>query len=222
MAMQEIEDALQKIWTNPKYKEISKGEHYVYPVIKPEVDILFIGINPSYNKDHDNVRFYEFTEKLLSIPYFKAFDEFAKGVRDFAGTSGVTWTHIDLLFFRETEQNKIHTILKETNGAAFIYEQLKVAEKLIIYAKPKVVIVCNALARLFLGKEQNPNAHQEKDRHIWLGYKFGEIDLEIGTYILDGKPWFFSGMLSGQRALDKGSLERLEWQVKVVLKKIKS
>ena len=48
------------------------------------------------------------------------------------------------------------------------------------------------------------------------------FDDKIGTYkiTLNEKsvPVFFSSMLTGQRALDKGSFERLKWHVKNVIK----
>ena len=48
------------------------------------------------------------------------------------------------------------------------------------------------------------------------------FDEEIGTYrivnnsSLEGTPVFFSSMLTRQRALDLGSLERLEWHIRFV------
>ena len=76
-------------------------------------------------------------------------------------------------------------------------------------------MVCNALARVFMGKEKE----KEKNTGIWMDYEF-IFDDKIGTYRWEGKPVFFSSMLSGQRALDKGSLERLQWHVKRTLQEI--
>ena len=52
------------------------------------------------------------------------------------------------------------------------------------------------------------------------GYDFVFND-DIGTYLWNNTPVFFSSMLSGQRALDIGSMERLKWQVKRALQEIK-
>ena len=52
-----------------------------------------------------------------------------------------------------------------------------------------------------------------------------KFDEEIGTHRITGKnnlqgtPIFFTSMLTGQRALDLGSYERLIWQIKYVLEK---
>jgi len=53
-----------------------------------------------------------------------------------------------------------------------------------------------------------------------------EFDDEIGTYRiikndkLKHTPVFFTSMLTGQRALDLGSYERLIWHILFVLKKL--
>jgi hypothetical protein len=39
---------------------------------------------------------------------------------------------------------------------------------------------------------------------VWLGYEF-KFDNKLGTYRWKNIPVFFSGILSGQRALEKGS-----------------
>lgn len=69
-------------------------------------------------------------------------------------------------------------------------------------------------------------------KKIWKGFdlffedndtleKKSTFNSEIGTYEIELNnemvPIIFSGMLSGQRALDIGSLERLKWQSKMIL-----
>src|SRR5690606_21992715 len=90
-------------------------------------------------------------------PYFKKLGQVANSTE-------LSWTHIDLLFIRETNQNKIHHILRdeENCGPEFIYQQLLVADKLIKYTNPKVIVVCNALASLFFGKEKTVNSKGEE------------------------------------------------------------
>lgn len=43
--------------------------------------------------------------------------------------------------------------------------------------------------------------------------------LVVNNSFLEGTPVFFSSMLTRQRALDLGSLERLEWHIRFVRKK---
>jgi hypothetical protein len=111
----------------------------------------------------------------------------------------------------------------------FLEEQLEISFDVIEKSEPKLIIVSNAFASEFFGKMKLK--HHKLDS-IWKGYKiFFEDDIEekfkstfnqeIGTYEIELNnkkvPVLFSGMLSGQRALDIGSLERLKWQAKMIL-----
>lgn len=183
-----------------------------------KTDILFIGINPSY--DEKNTAFNNSYRKseVVNISYFKAFFYIAdKLLKDYYRT--INWSHIDVCVFRETKQSEIGDFLmKQEGGVDFIYQQLMVSKELIGLIKPKAIVVSNTLARRFLGKEMN----EEKTSGVWMGYEF-VFDKNIGTDViqngvLKGTPVFFSSMLSGQRALDNGSKERLIWHLNEVLK----
>ncbi len=69
------------------------------------------------------------------------------------------------------------------------------------------------------------NKDTDKNINIWLDYEF-MFDDEIGTYRIKTKgnlfdtPVFFTSMLSGQRAMDNGSFERLQWHINFVLNKL--
>jgi hypothetical protein len=123
------------------------------------------------------------------------------------------------LFLRETNQKNIESIYSQKNGVDFIFQQLLISKEIIELSKPKVIIVNNSLARKYLGFEKN------NDIDVWMGLKF-KFDETIGTYRvvnnenLKNTPIFFTSMLTGQRALDKGSLERLIWHIKFVLEKL--
>ena len=104
----------------------------------------------------------------------------------------------------------------------FINAQLEISFEIIEKAKPKIIVVSNALASEFFGK-MKPKHTKYFDR-IWRGFDLDfekDFDNELGCYWVhfgDLKiPIVFSGMLSGQRALDIGSLERLKWQIKRIL-----
>lgn len=115
---------------------------------------------------------------------------------------------MDLLYFRETDQSKIGTILREKNGLDFIWKQLELSKLLLEKCQPRIIVVCNALAGTFIGKDK------VGENNKWLDLDLN-FDTEIGTYKWNNKtPIFFSGMLTGQRALDNGSYERLKWQIR--------
>ncbi len=127
-----------------------------------------------------------------------------------------SWTHIDLLVFLERNQAYIHkTLFKVDYGLAFILAQLDIAKKRLEYLHPKIILVSNTMARELLGK--NKHTVKGEDLAVWMGFDF---DAELGTFRivnnehLEGTPVFFSSMLSGQRALDNVSKERLVWHMK--------
>ena len=195
-----IEDDLKKIKSNPKYSNLP--QNYLFPKTVIKKALLFVGINPSSAKDQLEYDSYNLEQENNKHPYFKKFE-------DIAHNCNINWTHLDLLYFRETHQNYIQEILSMENGVSFIWEQLMISDKLIKKCEPKIIVVCNTQARTFLGKDKN------NDQNKWLDYNFDFND-NLGTYLWNNIPVFFSGMLSGQRALDIGSFERLKWHIKKV------
>ncbi len=206
-------EELDKLWGDIKYRNISVVERG-YDCVKTIVQesLLFIGINPSFDEARDSKVSFFYPSKN-GHPFFKKLHEVADKTE-------LEVAHLDLLFHRETEQKQIVNILGETNGLEFIWQQLQVSKNILELSKPKIIVVCNTRARQFLGFDK------DKNQNVWLGYDF-DFDEDLGTHKiistdsqLNGKPVFFSSMLSGQRALDKGSLERLHWHIKFVLKKM--
>jgi len=182
--------------------------------------ILFIGINPAFSKRRKDVvnnieiEFYPIlSEEIKDITYFEKIKDIAKYCNNSA------WTHLDLFFIRETNQELIEKLSYE--NVDFLQAQLDISFDIINEAAPKVIVVSNSLASEFFGKRKKKHLSLEK---IWLGFNLDfdkDFDKEIGTYTIQisGKnvPIIFSGMLSGQRALDIGSFERLKWQIKMIL-----
>ncbi|MDY0144351.1 MAG: hypothetical protein RBR97_20915 [Bacteroidales bacterium] len=184
--------------------------------------ILFIGINPSYTiKDgtlpKETVEFYSDPSlNQIDIQYFAKFKEIADYCNSYV------WSHLDLLFIRETDQNVIKGLTNHKQGIDFINAQLIISFEIINNVQPDIIVVTNALATEFFGKKKK--IHFDKFDKIWLGHDLDfekDFDEVIGTYkIAIGNretPIIFSGMLSGQRALDNGSFERLKWQIKRIL-----
>lgn len=210
----DIEERLDQIWG--KYKNVNielheRGFAYCIDPIKDN-SVLFIGLNPSFNKGAENGNLkYSNTNASILHSYFKKIDSI--GIKNIA--------HHDLLYFRETNAKKIGDILKTEIGVSFIWEQLQLSKKIIEEAKPQIIIVANTTARLFFGKNKNT----EKNINKWLDYDF-EFDNKIGTHRIKTKgklfntPVFFTSMLSGQRAMDNGSFERLQWHINFVLNKL--
>lgn len=207
-----FESQVKEIWTNEKFLDIDRNvlsRGYVIPDKVITDSILFIGINPSYFEDNVNT-----IANQKPIPYFNRFIEISDSI-------SIPWTHTDLLFFREREQKYIDYLLKSKIRIDFIYQQLMISKQIIILSKPKVIVVSNTKAREFMGFDKN----LERTQGVWMDLDF-EFDENLGTHKivndsdLENVPVFFTSMLSGQRALDNGSYQRLIWHIKYVLNKL--
>ena len=121
-----------------------------------------------------------------------------------------------MLFVRETEQKALDKLLQKDKGVDFVWQQLQLAQRLLGVAQPAAIVVCNTKAWQFLGLDKG-----EDGSNIWLDLKARAGGMAwadtLGTYRYRGAPTFSSGMLTGQRALDKDSFERLEWHLRRAL-----
>lgn len=223
-----IHNSYQSLWEkheSPALKPLlDRGFVYQYDEDETTCDLLFMGINPAFNEKDSSwkgsyTRPHKTAEKHL--PYFKSFVLIEQELKKEYHWHG-QWTHLDVFAFRETDQKTIETkLLKSSENVAFLYDQLMLARERILHIKPKVIVVSNALVRMFMGKqrfEANGTEHG-----VWMDFRF-EFDKEIGTDViiepieLKGTLVFFTSMLSSQRALDNGSKERLIWHVAKALK----
>ena len=204
-------DRINAIWEENKGLPYTERGFAVPRELKKH-SILFIGINPSYKEGNTSSEeeynpFYELYKPEKIDPYFKKFIE----IKDYCKHE---WSHWDLLYIRETSQNNILNNCKDANFSNFINHQLQLSREIITCIEPKIIVVCNSKARDYLmAPSINP-------------YAFDMFpDEEIGTYrihdssTLNNVPIFFSSMLTGQRALDRGSYQRLQWHIKWLLEK---
>lgn len=182
-----------------------------------EPDVLFVGVNPSYADGSEKENLFYTQEQGLQHSYFQPFKRIADTLERVYERK-ITWTHLDILVFRETQQSFIKDVLfKNPLGVEFLVEQIAISKRILEYLRPKVLVVSNTMARELLGKNRNGNEYG-----VWAGFHF-DFDKEIGTdIILNSEPLqstkvFFTSMLSGQRALDNGTKERLIWHINEVL-----
>lgn len=206
--IQIFKNDIDSLWQNDKYKilpYINRG-YAIQSVISFD-SILFIGINPSFD-EMKNKHFESFLYDIHQNDSHKYFKKF----KDIGEETNTQWSHFDLLFLRETNQNNIKHMYNDVLGKEFLNNQLIISKNVIENSKPKIIVISNAFARdLF--------KHECKFETFF--------DDKIGTHIiknntiLNGTPVFFTSMLTGQRALDNGSFERLVWHINFVLNKIK-
>lgn len=224
---EDFKQEIENLWNNPSFSEIEvtlRGYGLHEKIIKNS--ILFIGINPSFAKNSNpkpDKYFLPLNQDAKTsdngnvYTYFKRFVDITNTINKEDITPKVNWSHMDLLFFRETKQAFIKNLKKEKLGREFIIEQLKISRQIILKSCPKLIVVSNTQARDFM--------KPLKKEHISMNFEF-EFRDEFGTYVITNEPVlknvpiFFTSMLTGQRALDNGSYERLIWHIKLVLKKL--
>ena len=118
--------------------------------------------------------------------------------------------HHDLLFVRETSQEKVKELNK--NFKSFFDNQLIISKEIIQASEPKIIVVINAGARkLFEDLFKDSQCSSPFDESLG-AYMYDIGNKETKTPVL------FSGMLSGRRALDIGSRESLKWHIRHILR----
>ena len=184
---------------DPELQEIINRK-YVYSQFHTGRKVLFIGLNPSFReKQAKKEEYYKsFDATNNNEQYFRRFPLLVENKND--------WTFLDLLYIRETRQRNIENFYKREPD--FIKQQLEISKEIIKKINPEIIVVCDTFARNLLKSNM-------------MNFEF-EFDDTIGTYRIINNPdfkdtiVFFSGMLTGQRALDNGSFERLKWHLNKV------
>jgi len=174
-----IENKLSAIWTRYK-NHVNKNVIGRIPIFSADgvtESILFVGINPSYNPNDDNL--FIKGENNNSLMYGSLYQlpdapEYFKNLEVFAHKIGKSYTHINLLYVRENDRELLSQF-----DSNFIREQLELTYETIIKINPVAIIFFSDYCKeLIFGADRwiNPNT---------------EID---GSYILNGTkyPVFFS------------------------------
>lgn len=213
---------LDKLWSSatkgPVLFNNSIKRGYAIEEDIQDKSLLFISMNPSFSpgawnngNDGGNV-FYGIPEE--DAPQKETNDFFVairKLYREINVPNKPPLAHHDLLFIRETSQKNVQTWRKDKNLTTFFDGQLDISKEIIVDSQPKLIVFLNAGAR-----ELFEEKFDERDKK-----PFSE---KLGAYMyrLNGKetPVLFSGMLSGQRALDKGSRTSLKWHIEHILKNL--
>ncbi|MER8567439.1 hypothetical protein NKH85_15755 [Mesorhizobium sp. M0924] len=204
-------------------------EEALAPLFYPDhgpVELLFVGFNPSFNiaetqarapaglDVNDFYRWQGFAEDRIPImqavqhQFIQDFAYFTP-MQNIAHYAEMTWAHIDLYPLRNTRQNET---IEYFRNRPILKESLELLFQTTVYAiRPQIIVVANAYASRCVER------------------LFGEdlsFDETVGFHRLemdeDEAAVFFSGMLTGQRALDTGSFKRLRWHVRRAAVTLKS
>lgn len=183
--------------------------------------IMFIGINPSFDTKNKNHPFFQYSNykpgkrvdcasinfdyDTDDIPYFNAFRLIMRDLRDKYEIENA-WGHIDLTFFRETNQKIVEKYFYNQDQSinSFIWRQVELALGILKHINPALIVVTNAFACKVLSTFNLGNLEKTFDK-------------ETCTYTLFDSTLLKASMLSGSRAMDVGSRERLIWHISQVL-----
>lgn len=188
----------------------------------PEGCLLFIGINPSFKNGDLMPSSPEYKSTYpWDIPDEKTHSYFIKSKR-IANSEGIhlPYGHHDLFPIREANQKVIEnmfdtdskgSLITKNDYNSFIKESLSWSQETIRECNPKIIVVINAFASRIVFDYSLLGFIPEKRWNEDLGVDFIQIN---GNMV----PIMFSGMLSGQRALDNQSEFRLMWHIRHVLR----
>ena len=194
-----------------EYKEVLKRGHAIEKELARRT-ILFLGMNPSYSNDKVTPPgFY----KEYKHPYFRRISNVTE-VSNRSMHTTFPFAHHDIFFVRHTSQKFVEEMKDSMEN--FFDIQINITKQIIVEAEPKIIVVANAGAsKIFqheICKSWKPGLPQFDEE---LGVDFLEVEAN-GKSIR--APVLFTGMLSGQRALDDGSYYSLIWHITHILRNI--
>lgn len=225
--LNELNAELERIWKDVVQDDPKEYAPVLFNLQKPG-GIVFVGLNPSFSddgwktslknpryKDIDPRTFFRWPRPLeFNADLAHELDRLAHSTyaffeqhRKLSDHLNLHWEHIDLFAYRETNQSAAKDKFLKSNKDYQLNDlgekQYRLFEKMLELAAPRVVVVANALASHIYSKYRSPRFD-----HLYGCYMDKISDTDV--------PVFFSGMLTGQRALDVFSRERLFWHIKMV------
>ena len=229
ISLEEINREAFRIWEKYFSPDAAVRVPLTYPPLCPGA-LLFMGLNPSFtsrgyasflkgtrfvNFDPDsffawkNRDSFDFSTAREIEEFSKANYSYFNKFKQMAQRLNVQWEHIDLFLIRETNQKKVLPQIYTKSGRLneFARDQILLAQKIISKIQPKALVVANALASKIVFETF----------HL-------TFDPELGCHRYEANrrqiPVFLTSMLTGQRALDNFSFQRLEWHVGQVLTRV--
>lgn len=235
--------ALQ-IWRDHAEQHAGKPGASLMPLLLGDyqvgADLLIVGMNPSFSEDpvegilrksgvpeSDVSSFFAWDptldmeamqDRVAKLGQFEAvaraeYKRYFGPLDDFARNIGAAPpAHIDMFLMRHTSQkdfqNAYGKTFDELKLVPFALKQFELFSFTLKAMLPKVVVIANAAASDVAVKGL-PLTHWKDGR----SYRWNE---------LPDVPFFLSGMLSGQRALDRYSRNRLALDVKAAMRAVRN
>jgi hypothetical protein len=233
-----------KAWKMVKKKEFKKlyaRKAFAQDVLYKD-GLLFLGVGASFfdgceetcNKKYHPVQYETYKGRIgedekKGYNYYKPMIKLAKKT----GFDN-NWSNIDITLFRETNQSILESFFQNSSLANIMQEQLNLATRMIKDVEPKIIIASNTLVRkifcLEIFQERGEKKFKSEVKSEFCFDTSKSVIKKYGTPLISaprssytGKalkktPIFFTSMLSGQRALDLGSFDRLIWHIKHIQK----
>ncbi|WP_345984407.1 hypothetical protein WCX49_07135 [Sulfurimonas sp. HSL-1656] len=217
-----LNNEINNLWNQAALSETLGRQPLYYHELKKNC-VLFIGINPSFSsrgfesylKDSNDFSrlnaetFYKHPNSNFDINESIEIEKEARKKYSYFKKFHVIdedYEHIDLFLIRETNQAKLKKIIyrKGETLSEFAKKQIDIFHRILLEINPRVIVVANALASQIIQTEFDTQIDNEKGCHI---------------LPINGKavPIFYTSMLTGQRALDNFSFERLKWHLDFVM-----
>ena len=186
-----------------RWKDYAQRKYDIIDKVQKD-GLLLVGINPSFDESFEGpcegeVRDSENGGYLH--PYFTK----PKKLNEEIGLS--SFSHVDMFSLRSRPLQVVQDIVNDLDSQGFIEEQLRLFRTIVDGASPRAIVVVNALASHLIRTGRALGALDYDDVLGVDMYKIGEKRV----------PVFYSGMLSGEHAIDNGSFDRLIWHIKYVL-----
>lgn len=215
--------ALRSLWQDTLPEDWPAGIPRLWPLQYPELrpgGLVFVGLNPSCPRKADDLvitdpnqlddlrRAQELTQRearaLGRVENDKMYRYFTHFPR--LTPEGFHWEHVDMFAVRDRNQRRVKIALGlPDKWISFAERQFDIFLDLIRGLDPVAMVAVNALAsELFLKRIPEITYLQDRGHHV---------------FPLNGRsiPVLLSGMLTGQRALDRYSRCRLKWHIRQVL-----
>jgi hypothetical protein len=216
MNIDTFNDRIEDLWH--EYK--GKYKLTISPLLYSEPEkggMLSIGINPSFidkgiakREKYDFANIKQNKKAIITghedtVKHYKFFAPYRKISRKLH----LLYAHIDLFYYRSSQNELKKVIFDNKRLNNFAYKQLKISQHIINYINPRIIVVINALARDIL---------KGKKGDVSSTIQVGEFNETYGTYLIKIAGKEYSTFFTGYMSIDEGTLERLQWHIKYVLK----
>jgi hypothetical protein len=215
-----------EIWEGHTEEECPLPGMNLFPMqrtnLRDNPDILFIGMNPSFSKSiqkgvvAQTYKWHKHADQQhlnrlaeLEDEAQKDYKIYFNAIKNFASdAASENFEHLDLLPVRHTSQTEVVKSFWDKQGdpLKITTQCMEIFKETLLKINPKTVVIANAGAANKIIKLLDLQRQDNRRSYRW-----------TSCNRMSQTPFFLSGMLSGQRALDNFSKDRLIADVRAAL-----